>query len=187
MAMSRSFGATELTIRPSMRISPSLQVSRPAMMASSVDLPQPDGPTSAMNSPVCASRLIPLSTSTEPKRLKSRETVSVAMIARSFDGALSQSANEILAAEQVDQERRNCADDHRCARDIIGVRALLTGRERDQRRSDRLLRSAGEDDAEQELVPDAGELPDHGHDQDRRRQGQDDLEKNSTEAGAVDA
>src|ERR1700743_3545652 len=120
MAMSRSFGATELTIRPSIRISPSLALSRPAMMARSVDLPQPDGPTSAMNSPVCASRLIPLRTSTEPKRLVSRETVSVAIVARSFDGALRQSANEILAAEQIDHERRNGADDHRCARDVIG-------------------------------------------------------------------
>src|SRR3984957_6045519 len=175
MAMSRSFGATELTIRPSMRISPSLAVSRPAIMARSVDLPQPDGPTSAMNSPVCASRSIPLRTSTEPKRLVSRETVSVAMIALSLDGALCKSANEILAAKQVDQERRNCADDHCGARDVIGVRTLLTRRERHQRRGDRLLRSTGEDDAEQEFVPDASELPDHGNDQDRRRQGQDDL------------
>src|ERR1700722_9468393 len=132
MAMSRSFGATALTILPSMRISPSLALSSPAIMASSVDLPQPDGPTSAMNSPVCASRLIPLRTSTEPKRLVSRETVSVAIVARSFDGALGQSANEILAPEKVDQERRDRADDHRRARDIIGVRALLTRRQRDQ-------------------------------------------------------
>ena len=43
---------TELTSRPSMRISPALTLSSPAIMASSVDLPQPDGPTSAMNSPV---------------------------------------------------------------------------------------------------------------------------------------
>ena len=64
---------------------------------------------------------------------------------------------------------------------------MLTGRERDQRRGDRLLRSAGEDDAEQVFVPDAGELPDHGDDQDRRRQRQDDLEKDAPEAGAVDA
>ena len=69
MAMSRSFGATEFTSVPSMRISPSLTVSSPAIMASSVDLPQPDGPTRAMNSPVRASRSMPLSTSTEPKRL----------------------------------------------------------------------------------------------------------------------
>src|ERR1700733_2189457 len=185
MAMSRSFGATELTIRPSMRISPSLAVSRPAIMARSVDLPQPDGPTSAMNSPVCASRSIPLRTSTEPKRWVSRETVSVAMIALSLDGALREPANEILAAEQINQERRNGANHHRRARDIVRVGVHLTGRQRDQRRSDRLLGSPGEDDAEQEFVPDAGELPDHGDD--RRREGKDDLEKDSPEAGAVDA
>src|SRR6202044_2880063 len=134
MAMSRSFGATELTNLPSMRISPSLTLSRPAIMARSVDLPQPDGPTSAMNSPVFASRSMPLRTSTEPKRLKSREMVSVAMAARSFDCALSEPANEILAAEQVDQERRDGADHHRGACDIIGMGVHLTRRQRDQRR-----------------------------------------------------
>src|SRR5271163_3858397 len=187
MAMSRSFGATELTILPSMRISPSLTLSSPAIMARSVDLPQPEGPTSATNSPVCASRSMPLRTSTEPKRLVSRETVSVAMIARSLDGALGEPANEILAAEQIDQERRNGADQHGGACDVVGVGIHLTGRQRDQRRGDRLLGSAGEDDPEQEFVPDAGELPDHGDDEDRRRQREDDLEKDSPEAGAVDA
>src|SRR5258708_31664779 len=160
MAVSRSFGATELTIRPSMRISPSLAVSSTAMMARSVDLPQPDGPTSAMNSPVRASRSIPLRTSTEPKRLVSRETVSVAIVAQSFDGALRKPTNEILAAEQIDQDRRKCAADHRRARDIIGVRTLLTRRERNQRGGDRLLRSAGEDDAQQKIISHGRGLPD---------------------------
>src|SRR3984957_4964382 len=187
MAMSRSFGATELTILPSMRISPSLAVSSPAIIANSVDLPQPDGPTSAMNSPVCASRSIPLRTSTEPKRLVSRETVSVAIVARSFDGALGQSANKILAAEQEDQERRNGADHHRRTRDIVRVGVHLAGRQRDQRWRDRLLGPACEHDAEQEFVPDAGDLPDHSDDKDRRRQGKDDLEKDAPEPGAVDA
>src|ERR1700734_2451850 len=186
MAMSRSFGATEFTILPSMRISPSLALSSPAIMANKVDLPQPAGPTSAMNSPVGASRSMPLRTSTEPKRLVSRETVSVAMIAPSLDGALGESADEILAAEQIDQERRHGADQHGGARDVVGGGVHLTGRQRDQRRGDWLLRSAGEDDAKQEFVPDAGELPDHGDDQDRRRQRKDDLEKDSPEAGAVD-
>src|ERR1700760_3217120 len=121
MAMSRSFGATELTSAPSIRISPSLTLSRPAIMARSVDLPQPDGPTSAMNSPVLASRSMTLRTSTETKRLKSREMVRVAIAARSFDGALSEPANEVLAPEQVDQERGNRADHHRRACDVLGV------------------------------------------------------------------
>src|SRR5260370_4339436 len=115
MAMSRSLGATELTILPSMRISPSLTLSSPAIIASSVDLPQPEGPTRATNSPACASRLMPLRTSTAPKRLCSPEMVSVAMIARSLDGALGKSANEVLPAEEIDQQRRDCSDQHGAA------------------------------------------------------------------------
>ena len=37
--------------RPPIAISPPVTVSRPAIMLSSVDLPQPDGPTSTRNSP----------------------------------------------------------------------------------------------------------------------------------------
>ena len=51
-------------------------------MASSVDLPQPDGPTSATNSPVSTSRSMPFSTSTAPKLLCRLLIVSDAMIAR---------------------------------------------------------------------------------------------------------
>src|SRR5262245_26447656 len=46
MATSRSFGGTLLTIRSPMRISPPVMFSSPAIIRSSVDLPQPDGPTS---------------------------------------------------------------------------------------------------------------------------------------------
>jgi hypothetical protein len=38
---------------------PSLMVSRPAIMRSRVDLPQPDGPTKTMNSPSAISRSMP--------------------------------------------------------------------------------------------------------------------------------
>ena len=50
MATSRSLGGTWLTTRSPMRISPPVMFSRPAIMRSSVDLPQPDGPTSTTNS-----------------------------------------------------------------------------------------------------------------------------------------
>jgi hypothetical protein len=40
-----------------MRISPELTLSRPASIRSAVDFPEPDGPTSTMNSPSCTSRL----------------------------------------------------------------------------------------------------------------------------------
>ena len=40
-----------MTSRPPIEISPAVTSSRPAIARRSVDFPQPDGPTSAMNSP----------------------------------------------------------------------------------------------------------------------------------------
>ena len=57
--MSRSFGGTSLTLLAPMRISPELISSSPAIMRSSVDLPQPDGPTMTTNSPSAISALTP--------------------------------------------------------------------------------------------------------------------------------
>src|SRR5262249_2105085 len=50
MAMSRSFGGTSLTFSPSMRMSPAVASSSPAIMRKVVLLPQPEGPTSTTNS-----------------------------------------------------------------------------------------------------------------------------------------
>ena len=44
MAMSRSFGGTLFTTRSPIRMSPCEICSSPAIMRSSVDFPQPDGP-----------------------------------------------------------------------------------------------------------------------------------------------
>src|SRR5919109_1725472 len=49
--MSRSFGDRSVTWMSSMRISPAVTSSSPARSRRIVDLPQPDGPTSTMNSP----------------------------------------------------------------------------------------------------------------------------------------
>src|SRR5919106_5678415 len=54
--MSRSCGERSLTLRPAMVISPSLTSSRPPTIRSAVVLPQPEGPTSTMNSPSSISR-----------------------------------------------------------------------------------------------------------------------------------
>ncbi|MNU09735.1 hypothetical protein D3C72_2564800 [compost metagenome] len=59
MAILRSRGVMELTTVPPMRISPSVISSSPAIMRSRVDLPQPEGPTSAMNSPSVISSEMP--------------------------------------------------------------------------------------------------------------------------------
>ena len=70
MAAPRSAGRTSLARWPSMRNSPPSMPSSPAIMRSSVDLPQPDGPTKTMNSPSCTSRSTPRMTSTSPKALR---------------------------------------------------------------------------------------------------------------------
>src|SRR6195256_6484126 len=70
MAMSRSAGSISLTIRPPMSILPDVVVSRPATMRSSVDLPQPEGPTSTQNSPSAIDTSTPWTTSVEPKDLR---------------------------------------------------------------------------------------------------------------------
>src|SRR5271163_1332319 len=55
--MSRSLGVSSLTTFPPMRNSPLVMSSSPATIRSAVVLPQPDGPTSTMNSPSRTSRL----------------------------------------------------------------------------------------------------------------------------------
>src|SRR4051794_3798377 len=80
MAMSRSFGATLFTTRPPMAISPAVIFSSPAIMRSSVDLPQPEGPTRMTNSPSSISTLTPCSTSVEPNALRTFRIETVAMV-----------------------------------------------------------------------------------------------------------
>jgi hypothetical protein len=58
MAMSRSFGGTSLTTRSPMRDLAAGDFSRPAIMRSRVDLPQPEGPTSTTNSPSAMSTCV---------------------------------------------------------------------------------------------------------------------------------
>ena len=50
MAMSRSIGGTALTTASSIRMSPEVMASRPAIMRKVVVLPQPEGPTKTTNS-----------------------------------------------------------------------------------------------------------------------------------------
>src|SRR3954468_15064780 len=60
MARLRSLGALSLTFSPPMSRSPPVMSSRPTIMRSSVDFPQPEGPTRIMNSPSAMSRLTSL-------------------------------------------------------------------------------------------------------------------------------
>src|SRR5215475_10147012 len=77
--MSRSFGGTRLTTRLPIAISPSVMSSRPAIMRSSVDLPQPDGPTSTQNSPSAIAMSTPWTTSVLPNDFLTRDRVTDAI------------------------------------------------------------------------------------------------------------
>src|SRR6267154_5726966 len=87
MAMSRSFGATSLTTRPPMETVPPVISSSPAIIRSSVDLPQSEGPTSTQNSSFSTTTSTPCKTSVEPKLLRTPERVTDAMRVLDFPGA----------------------------------------------------------------------------------------------------
>ena len=65
--MSRSLGGRLFTTRPPIEMVPEVISSRPAMERSAVDLPQPEGPTSTMNSPSPISRVRSLTPLTPPE------------------------------------------------------------------------------------------------------------------------
>ena len=72
-------GSFSLTNSLSIKISPSVTVSKPAIILSKVDLPQPEGPTITINSPFLMSVEMPWITSVEPKLFLTflRETVAI--------------------------------------------------------------------------------------------------------------
>src|ERR1700676_3308789 len=187
MAMSRSLGGMSLTIRPPISIVPAFDRSSPATMLSSVDLPQPDGPTSTANSPLSMSRSIPFSTSRLANRFDKPRMLNAAMMTPSLHGPRGEPTHEISSAEQIDQQRRQGGDQH--GRALHPVHRLRGdgGSECNQRCGHRLLVARCEGHAEQEFVPDPGELEDHAYDQDRRRQRKDDSPENPEEASAVDS
>src|SRR5438132_5114944 len=82
--MSRSFGATSLTMRSPMKISPLVCSSRPASIRRAVVFPQPDGPTSTRNSASRTARLRSLTATTSPKRFVTWSYVTVAIESKSM-------------------------------------------------------------------------------------------------------
>src|SRR5258706_10610310 len=79
MAISRSFGGTWFTTRLPILTSPPEISSRPAIMRSSVLLPQPEGPTRTQNSPSAIETSTPCTTSVEPNDLRTALKVTAAM------------------------------------------------------------------------------------------------------------
>src|SRR3954452_17446153 len=103
MPMPRSLGSSQVTFLPPMKIWPSETSSRPAMQLSKVDLPQPDGPSSTMNSPSATSRVSFFSTSTEPK-FSERSSTRTLVIRSALPRARRDAAHEPPAGNEIDEE-----------------------------------------------------------------------------------
>src|SRR5436190_20987800 len=113
MAMSRSFDSMSLTTWSSMAMVPPLISSRPASMRSSVDLPQPEGPTSTVNSPSAMSKPMPWMIFVEPKLFSTLRNDSDAMCgprASALHGAGRQAADHVALEGVVDRRGRQCVD-----------------------------------------------------------------------------
>src|SRR5262249_19335522 len=166
MATSRSFGCKWFTTRPPMAMVPALISSRPAIMRSVVDLPQPEGPTSTTNSWSLMDRLMSLTATTWPYTLC---TLLSTISAMRLD---PQPANDVSLSEQRYDQRRNERDDRRRAHEVPFHAELVHELSHDDGQDRRFMR--GEDERKQELVPgiepaqdrerrEAGNGPPHRH------------------------
>src|ERR1700710_2575277 len=120
MAMSRSFGATSLTTRPPMAISPPVMFSSPAIIRSSVDFPHPEGPTRMTNSPSAISRST-LSTAMVPSanRLETPFRTISDMSGSALHCAGGEPGDDAPLEDQHHDDDGN-GDDNRCRRDCAG-------------------------------------------------------------------
>src|SRR5271166_1888990 len=116
--MSRLDGWRSLIVWPSMRISPELIDSRPAIVLSSVDLPQPDGPTSTRKPPLSSARSMPLRISRAPKRFRSA-LISRNAMGSTFHCAGHQTAHKVAAGDNVDEQSGSGGDDGRRHVDVV--------------------------------------------------------------------
>src|SRR5215212_11374174 len=109
--MSRSRGATRLTTRSPIRISPSVTDSSPASIRRAVVLPEPDGPTSTRNSPSGAASESSRTASTASKRLVTLSN-STGATGLALHRAGQHAADEVALEEDVEDHDRQ-GDDHR--------------------------------------------------------------------------
>src|SRR5512147_2311003 len=104
---------------PPIMMSPSEISSRPAIIRSVVDLPQPEGPTSTTNSWSAMSRSMPRTASTSSYRLTTLRNVTSAMRS-TLCRTGGQAGNVIVHQEGVDDERR-CRAEQGAGHDLSPV------------------------------------------------------------------
>src|ERR1700704_1359764 len=170
-----------------MRIAPAVMSSRPTIMRSRVDFPEPDGPTMIMNSPSLISRLI-RSTATVPSGNR-RVTLSswMSAMALPLHGSGCESRHD-ASLEDEDRDDHGDGDDHGGRRDLSGgLLELRVALEEGDRRGDgpRPV-GRGQRDCEQEVVPGEDEGEDGGREHARRGERHDDAPERLERCGAVD-
>src|SRR6476619_3895885 len=150
MARLRSRGALSLTRSPAIIMSPDVMSSRPTTIRSSVDFPQPDGPTRMTNSPSLMSRLTSFTAGNpSPYFLTMFLSWISAMSAPSaLDRTVGEAGNDLPLEQQHEDDDRE-GDDDRGRRD--GARGLFelrgAGEEGERRRHGTRRVGRGERDA----------------------------------------
>src|SRR5688500_1482741 len=140
-------------------IAPSLGFSRPAMQASAVLLPQPDGPSRVRNSPSWIATSRPSTALTASNSLLSRCRVTLAIGALSaswfsaLEGSGQHAAHEVALEGERDHDRRDHREHARREHRPVVVEAKLYQEARDDHRDGLSVRRAGQDQGEDELVP----------------------------------
>src|SRR5665213_2217409 len=130
----RLAGGAVATSIPSIRMAPPLTSSSPAISRSSVDLPQPEGPTNTTNSPSLTARSMPGMISASPNFLRTlRRTISPirrisGWLLRSFHGSEGEAAHELTLREPAEQQ--NGRDGQRRRGGQLRPEQPLRGRER---------------------------------------------------------
>src|SRR4029079_13257182 len=111
--MSRSFESTSFTGLPSMATVPAVISSRPASMRRSVDLPQPEGPTSTMNSPSRMSNEMPWMTFVAPKAFSTLWNETDAMVTSCLHGAGGESGLHVALEHVINGRGRQRVEESR--------------------------------------------------------------------------
>src|SRR5688572_20602020 len=106
-----------VTSTPSIRIAPRSGRSNPARMFSKVDLPQPEGPTIATNSPSRTSKLTPSTTDSVPNPLLTPSTT----ICLSDIAPLHRVEPLEQAGQAVEQQPDHADDDHAGDHQVVAV------------------------------------------------------------------
>src|SRR2546426_2684181 len=104
MATLRSWGGSSLTTRAPMRMVPAVASSRPAIRRSTVDFPQPEGPTRTMSSPSSIASVKSDSARVPPGYTLSTCSSSTRAIARSVEEPLVGEEGERLLGDRVGRE-----------------------------------------------------------------------------------